>query len=340
MEFRDYYKVLGVSRDADEKAIKSAYHKLARKYHPDVNKADPQAEEKFKEINEAYEVLKDPEKRQKYDRWGKDWERYRDAETSGATTGAGANWTDFSDWFSGNRRTTTQGEQQTSTGSFSDFFETLFGDTIGRTSGRRRTQPQPQRGQDYEHPIQVKLREAYNGTKRNIDVQIEERCPTCGGTGVNGTGVCPNCFGSGRVERKKTLEVKIPAGVHDGSRVRMAGQGSPGVAGGPAGDIYLLIHVAPDPRFEIDGQNLRTEVEVPLYTALLGGEVPVQAIDRQVSLTIPPETQNGQLFRLRGLGMPSLKGGKKGDLLAKVKVVLPSKLGSEERELFERLREA
>lgn len=336
MEFRDYYKVLGVSRDADEKTIKSAYRKLARKYHPDVNTADANAEDRLKEINEAYEVLKDPEKRAKYDRFGADWERYREAETAGA--GTQPNWTDFSDWFSGGRGQRTESQRQTTGGGFSDFFDTLFGETIGRTQNRRRTQP-PQRGQDYEYPIDVRLRDAYRGETRRFDIQIQERCPTCGGTGLNGHGLCPTCGGEGYLHRTKTLEVKIPAGVRNGSRIRMAGQGAPGVNGGPNGDIYLLVKLLPDPHFEIDGDNLRTEVEVPLYTAILGGEAIVRTLDSSVALTIPPETQNGRVFRLRGLGMPSLKTGKRGDLLARVKVTLPTKLSTEERNLFKQLSE-
>lgn len=336
MEFKDYYKTLGVSRDADEKEIKSAYRKLARKYHPDVNKGDKNAEERFKEINEAYQVLSDPEKRAKYDRFGADWERYQEAEKAG--TGAG--WTDFSDWFTGGRRTggTRYERRESGTGSFSDFFETLFGDTLGRA--RTRTQAQPQRGQDYEYPIKVTLRDAYHGTTRRFDVQIQERCPTCGGTGLNGQGFCPTCGGSGSISRSKTLEVKIPAGIRDGSRIRVAGQGAPGINGGPNGDIYLRVSIVPDARFQVEGKNLRTEVEVPLYTAILGGEVVVHTLDNPVVLTIPPETQNGRVFRLRGKGMPDLKGGAPGDLLARVKVVLPTGLTAEERQLFERLREA
>ena len=334
MEFKDYYKILGVPRDADEKTIKSAYRKLARKYHPDVNKGDASAEERFKEINEAYQVLSDPEKRAKYDRFGADWERYQQAETAG--TGTGSGWTDFSDWFTGGRW--SGGTRQSSESPFSDFFETLFGDTIGRA--RSRVRQQPQRGQDYEYPITISLRDAYHGTTRRFEVQIQERCPTCGGTGLNGQGFCPTCGGSGTLSRTKTLEVKIPAGVRDGSRIRVAGQGGPGVNGGPNGDIYLLVSLAPHPRFQVDGLNLRTEVEVPLYTAILGGEVMVPTLDNPVVLTIPPETQNGRVFRLRGKGMPALKGGGKGDLLARVKVVLPTGLSDEERRLFERLRDA
>ena len=340
MEFKDYYKILGVPRDADEKTIKAAYRRLARKYHPDVNKGDPKAEDKFKEINEAYEVLKDPEKRARYDQFGADWERYQQA------AGARAETTDFFEWLFGSRPgAETRSERRERAGQgFSDFFDLLFGEfgeTFSRTGTRerRRVRQRPQRGQDYEHPIEVSLREAYHGATRRLDVKIDERCPACGGSGLNGRGICMTCQGTGFVSRSKTLEVKIPPGVRDGSRIRIAGQGGPGIDGGPPGDLYLRVVLLPDPRFELDGDNLRTEVEVPLYTALLGGEVVVPTLDRPVVLRIPPETQNGQVFRLRGKGMPSLKGDQHGDLLVRVKVVLPTKLTPEERQLFERLRE-
>jgi molecular chaperone DnaJ len=336
MEFKDYYQVLGVPRDADEKQIKSAYRKMARKYHPDANTGEANAEERFKEVNEAYEVLKDPAKRAKYDRFGADWQRYQQAEEAGYAAGP----EDFASWFSGSPGgQRVHYEYRTSGDSgFSDFFETLFGDAFGgRTTTRERVRTQPQRGQDYEYPVEIPLRDAYHGTTRRFDIQIQERCPTCGGTGMNGRGFCDRCGGAGTMPRSKTLEVQIPAGVRTGSRVRVAGQGAPGVGGGPAGDIYLRVTVKPDRRFEIDGSNLRTEVEVPLHTAILGGEAVVPTVDGSVSLTIPPETQNGQVFRLRGKGMPSLSGGQQGDLLARVKVQLPTNLSDEERGLFRKL---
>jgi molecular chaperone DnaJ len=340
MEFKDYYQVLGIPRDADEKAIKAAYRKLARKYHPDVATSQPDAEERFKEVNEAYEVLRDADKRSKYDRFGRDWERYRQAEQAGA--GAGAY--DFGSWFAGKSggpeftyeyRTTDGGGS-----GFSDFFETLFGDAFGRTrtTTRERPRARPQRGQDYEYPITISLRDAYHGTTRRFDVSIQERCSTCGGTGMNGSGFCLTCGGAGTLPRQKTIEVKIPAGVRDGSRVRVAGQGAPGINGGPNGDIYLLVSVKKDPRFELDGDNIRIDVEVPLYTALLGGEARVETLDRPLELTIPPETQNGRVFRLRGKGMPHFKGSGRGDLLARVKVVLPTELSDDEQDLFRQLQ--
>ena len=333
MEFKDYYKILGVPRDADQETIRKAYLRLARKYHPDVNKS-PDAEEKFKEINEAYEVLRDPEKRARYDRFGADWERYQQAAGTQGTT------TDFEEWFFGTRGRAQRERRRTS--DFSDFFDLLFGDLgdfFGTTGERIRTRARPERGQDYEHPIEVTLREAYHGATRRIDVKIDERCPACNGTGLNGRGICHVCGGSGSVTRTKTLEVKIPAGVRDGSRIRIAAQGGPGVNGGPPGDLYLRVHLLPDPQFTLEGDHVRTEVEVPLYTAILGGEVAVPTLDRPVVLRIPPGTQNGQVFRLRGKGMPSLRTGQRGDLLAKVKVILPTDLTEEERRLFDRLRE-
>lgn len=336
MQFKDYYQILGVPRDADEKAIKSAYRKKARQLHPDVNKTDALAEEKFKDLNEAYEVLKDPEKRSRYNQYGADWERYQQTATSGTTTSSG----DFSDWFSGGTGRGTRYEQRTGDGSgFSDFFETLFGDTFGRTTTRRRAKPQPQRGQDYEYALEIGLHEAYAGTTRRFDVQLQERCETCNGTGLNGNGVCSVCGGDGYVRRTKTLEVKVPAGVRTGSKVRVTGQGAPGVAGGPSGDIYLNITIKPDRRFELDGNNLRTDVDVPLYTAILGGEVRIPTMDGPVELRIPKGTQNGQLFRLRGKGMPSLNSKERGDLLARMKVQLPTKLSEHEERLFEELRD-
>jgi molecular chaperone DnaJ len=337
MEFKDYYQVLGISRDADEKQIKSAYRKLARKYHPDANTGAPDAEERFKEINEAYEVLKDQEKRSKYDRFGADWERFQHAENGGQPTPD-----DFASWFAGGPGGgRVHYEYRTTGGSgFSDFFETLFGDSHGgRTATRDRIRSQPQRGQDFEYPVEISLRDAYHGTSRRFDVQIQERCPSCAGSGMNGSGFCGTCGGSGTVPRNRTIEVQIPAGVRTGSRVRVAGQGSPGVNGGPNGDIYLRITVRPDKRFTVEGNNVRTDVSVPLYTCILGGEVRVPTIDGSVALTIPPGTQNGQVFRLRGKGMEPAKGGARGDLLARVKVQLPTDLSDNERELFEQLQQ-
>lgn len=334
MEFKDYYQILGVPRTASEADIKKAYRKKAREYHPDVNKAAG-AEERFKELNEAYEVLKDKDKRQRYDRFGADWERYQQAETAST---AGGN---FDEWFKGYTGEPEYQRQTGGRGGFSDFFENLFGgagETVGGTTTRRRARA-PRRGQDYEYPIDVSLTDAYHGTTRRFDVTVEERCEVCGGAGMNGHGFCENCNGAGFLPRTKTLEVKIPAGVRSGSRVRMGGQGGPGANGGAAGDIILVVNIKSNPNFELDGDNIRTSVDVPLYTAMLGGDVRVHTLDKPVELHIPAETQNSQVFRLRGKGMPTLKGDHRGDMLVRVNVRLPRHLNEEQRKLFEELRQ-
>lgn len=307
VEFRDYYKILGVSREADEKEIKRAYRRLARKTHPDVNPGDPSTEERFKEVTEAYEVLSDPEKRSKYDRFGAAW---RNTERAGTSEGF--------DWSSWTQPTGGRGAQYTyataegleelfGRSGFSDFFETLFGGGGGvRRSGPTRAR----RGRDLEQPVQISLYEAYAGAKRLID--------------KNG----------------RRLEVTIPPGVKTGSRVRMAGAGVEGTAGGGAGDLFLVVEVAPDPRFRRTGDDLTSELDVPLATAILGGEVRVPTLAGDVQLKIAPETQNGRRIRLAGQGMPKLKNPtERGDLYLTVQVQLPAGLTDEERRLFERLRE-
>jgi len=262
MQFQDYYSLLGVGRTASEAEIKKAYREKARKLHPDVNKATD-AEEKFKAVNEAYQVLSDAEKRSRYDQFGADWERYQ--ASSGAAPGAG----DFSQWFTqqtggpGNIRY----EYRTSGGEgFSDFFETLFGSQAGRQRRRART---PRRGEDHEYTVEVPLREAFSGTTRTFEIQIPESCLECNGTGVTHGQICLVCEGTGTVSRRSRIEVSIPAGIREGQRVRVAGKGSPGVDGGSPGDIYLRVKVLPDAQFSLDGNDLRAEVDVPLYTAVL-----------------------------------------------------------------------
>lgn len=340
MDYKDYYTILGVPRNASEKEIKSAYRKKARQLHPDVNKSGS-AESDFKALNEAFEVLKDADKRQRYDRFGADWERYQQAEAAGSS---GVNFDDFFRGYAGGPEYEYQQQHQTGAhgGGFSDFFENLFGgggvgDRFGGTATRQRARA-PRRGQDHEYPIEITLEDAYRGTTRRFDVTTEEECESCHGTGLSGRGVCSTCGGAGHLPKVKTLEVKIPAGVRIGSRVRMAGQGGPGVAGGQPGDIILVVNIKPHPRYELDGDNLRTSVDVPLYVALLGGDVRVQTLDGPVELHIPAGTQNGQVFRLRGKGMPALTGDRRGDLMAKVNIQLPRTLNDRERTLFEELR--
>jgi len=315
MEFRDYYKTLGVSKSASDKDIKSAYRKLARKYHPDVNPGDKSAEERFKEVAEAYEVLSDPDKRRRYDELGADWERYSKA---GAGTGAGAGWPPggFGRTQPGYKRTTfTFGNL--SDADFSDFFKQFFGgfDIDGGIFGQRIRQPEaaqrrPAR-RDIEHEIEIGLEEAYRGSERSLEL------------------IDPD--GS-----RRRIAVTVPAGIRDGSKLRVAGEGTGRT--GARGDLYLKVSIRPHPRFELRGNDLRTVVDVPAAVAALGGEVAAPTLDgASVSLTIPAETQNGRVLRLRGLGMPSVRGKDRGDLLVEVSLTIPKGLTDRERELFREL---
>lgn len=306
MEVKDYYETLGVKRNASEKEIKKAYRRLARQYHPDTNPDDPNASDKFKEINEAYEVLSDSEKRSKYDQFGHAWNQYQ--QTGG---GGGFNWGAWSPGGGGQgqgsyTRVDNIEDLFGGGGGFSDFFETLFG---GRRGGSQAGYA-PRKGQDIEQQIQVTLYEAYHGSTRRM------------------------------IKEGRELDVKIPRGVKTGSRIRLSGEGMAGLAGGAAGDLYLVVDVLDNETFSRRGDHLYTQVDVPLYTAVLGGMVAVQTMDGTVQLTIPPETDNGRKFRLSGKGMPKLKTPDKlGDLYVTVNIKLPHNLSSEERELFEQLRD-
>lgn len=320
MEYKDYYDILGVSKNATEDEIKKAYRKLARKHHPDVNPGDPMAGEKFKDINEAQEVLLDPEKRKLYDRFGSQWEQYQRA-------GGQAQDFDWSQWQRqpGGQRATYRSvspeefeELFGAQGGFSDFFENLFGGHMGgrRTrddfGGFAQQQARPRRGRDQEHTIEITLEEAFQGTTRTLEW-----------------------------EDGRKIEAKVPRGVKTGSRVRLSGQGGAGSGDGQSGDLYLNVKVQPHDRFQREGDDLKTTVPVDLYTAVLGGQIPVSSLGRTVNLTIPPETDNGKQFRLRGLGMPNLRNpNKRGDLYAVVSIQIPHNLGEDEKELFKQLREA
>jgi len=309
MEYKDYYKILGVDRNADEKEIKRAYRKLARQFHPDVNPGDKRAEERFKEINEAYEVLSDPEKRTKYDQLGASWQQGGDPShfdwsqwTTGAPGGVRFEWSgDLGDLFGGGGADV-----------FSDFFRAIFGDMGLRTGGAqdlfRSASRRAARGQDLEANVEITLEEAYHGTTRVLERDGHR------------------------------IQVKIPPGARSGSKVRVAGKGAPGSGGQPPGDLYLNITVEPHPVFKREDDNLRCTVDVDLYTAVLGGEVRVPTLDGDVALKIPAGTSSGKTFRLRGKGMPNpRKPQQYGDLLATVQVQVPQKLNSRERELFQEL---
>ena len=340
MDYKDYYKVLGVQRGASADDIKKAFRKLARKYHPDVNPGDKKAEEKFKEINEAYEVLSDSDKRQKYDTLGPNWQEQFGPNFSG-------NGTRRSYSYSGGTRGGPSFDSFDPSGAgFSDFFEALFGRTAaggarpgtGTMGGMRSEDIRRRAGDSIEQPVEVTLQEAYNGASRTFNIQSTEVCPTCHGTGeVNGK-VCTTCGGQGMLPKNKRIQVKIPAGVDNGSKIRVAGEGQPGIGGGPRGDLYLVISVKLDETFERKGDDLHTNVDVELVKAMLGGQVAVPTPDgRKLLLTIPSETQNGRQFRLTGKGMPHLRGEGSGNLYAHVNVMLPMHLSQEERELFEQL---
>jgi molecular chaperone DnaJ len=323
MAGKDYYQILGVSKNASEKEIKQAYRRLARKHHPDLNPGDKSAEARFKEINAAYEVLSNPEKRKKYDQFGDQWEHAEQFAKAGGRGGV--------QWNFGQGGTAFE---YGDVGDFGDIFSSLFGDARAGSRVRRG----PQRGQDIESPIEVSLEEAYHGSTRVIQLQGQEPCTACGGTGRVGNRVCTICSGTGVKVTPRRLEVKIPAGVKEGSRIRIAGEGVPGRAGGSKGDLYLVVKVLPHTFFERKGDDLYTDVSVPLATAILGGEIILPTLNGNLSLKIPPETQNGKVFRLAGKGMPQLGNANHGNLFAKVKVVLPTNLTEEERKLFERLR--
>jgi len=325
----DFYKILGVARTASEKEIRSAYRKLARKHHPDVNPGDKAAESKFKEINVAYEVLSDAEKRKKYDKYGDNWEHADQIEEMQRQRGA--------------RFSRGNGDVHFETGDLNDLGDlgSVFGSFFGRGGGTGfRGRQTSRRGGDAQQPVEVTLEEAYHGTARTLEMLTQEACGTCGGAGQVAGATCHVCGGYGEIQRPRRLEVKIPAGVATGSKVRIAGEGQPGIGGGKKGDLLLVVTVRPHPRFERKGDDLYEDVDVPLTTAVLGGEVEVRTMTAKVMLKVPPLTQNGKTFKLGGLGMPRMKGGDKGDLFARVRVRLPEQLDEKQKQLFEELSAA
>jgi curved DNA-binding protein len=321
MEFKDYYATLGVPKSASDKELKQAFRKLARKHHPDVNPGDKAAETRFKELNEAYEVLGDPVKRKKYDELGANWRMYEQAQQQGAGNPFAGAWNVNTGGGSGGAsgfHTMSPEEMQDLFGDsnpFSDFFTTFFGGGFGEEPGRRggRARPRQRKGRDIEHELELTLEDAYQGSTRRLALKHDGHA--------------------------RTVDVRIPAGVSDGSRVRVAGEGEQGAGGAGAGDLYLRIILAPHPVFERKGRDIYVKVPVQVTAAVLGGEAEVPTLaGKAVRLKIPPLTQNGQMFRLKGYGMPTVgKPAERGDAYARVEVQLPTDLTPAEREHYEAL---
>jgi DnaJ-class molecular chaperone len=323
VKFKDYYEVLGVSKTATEDEIKKAYRKLARKHHPDVNPGDKSAEEKFKEINEAYEVLSDADKRKRYDQLGPNWKAGADFTPPPGWEGARVEFGDIGDIFGGGR-----GQS-----GFSDFFESLFGGRRTARAGAGFRMP----GQDVEAEIALALEEAHRGITRNINFQATEPCPECKGTGSKDNTVCPTCRGAGAIRRPKSFDVTIPAGVRNGSVIRLAEQGQPGTNGASAGDLFLRVRIEPHRLFSIVGSD-DVEIELPVapWEAALGAKITVPTLEEPVEMKIPPGAQGGQRLRLRGQGL-NRRGGGRGDQYVRLKIVIPPSLTAKEKELFEKL---
>jgi molecular chaperone DnaJ len=330
MNYKDYYAILGVPKNAAEKDVKSAYRKLARKWHPDANPDNAKAaEEKFKEISEAYEVLGDPEKRKKYDVLGSNWQQAaRQAEQQRQYRSARFGDQDFGFDFGG------AGTGGAGPSGFSDFFDMFFSGI-----GRRHTQTAgfPQRGQDLETTIELTLRDVYDGGKKAVSLQIEDTCPRCNGTGTDGGRLCPQCSGTGHVLVTKKFEVTIPKGIGDGQRIRLAAQGGMGRAGAPNGDLYLIVKLLDDSTYKRKGDDLYVDLPVSIYDLVLGGEVKVPTMAGQVAMTIPEGTQNNRLLRLSGKGLPKVKGGGAGDQYVRLVGQLPQSLDEKEKKLFKEL---
>lgn len=300
MEYKDYYKTLEVDKSASQQDIKKQYKKLARKYHPDVNPGNKEAEEKFKAINEANEVLSDPEKRKKYDTLGADWQRYEQA--------GGAGGFDWSQYAQGGGRRQRHSQADFGQGDFSDFFSSIFGDMGGGGGRGGRRSSMAFKGQDYSAELGLSLEEAYMGVQKTITVQ------------------------------GKNLRISIKPGVEDGQTIRLKGSGGPGPNGGENGDLYITLRVTPDPRFTRQGHDLYVDTPVPVYQAALGGETLVSYPGGQLKIKIKPGTQNGTLLRLKGKGFPVYKHpDHHGDLLVRISLQLPEHLTDQEKELFRQL---
>jgi DnaJ-class molecular chaperone len=332
---KDYYEVLGVKRDASDDDIKKAYRKLARKFHPDLNPGDKAAEEQFKRVQAAYDVLANPEDRKLYDQYGENWRAvkagagapppgWEQAQRAGGPRQGGPEpGFDFGDFdFGGFRSAGGEGF---------DIFEEIFS-----RAGRGRA-PRRGRGRDVEAELELSLEEAHRGGRRSLQMQTAQACPTCNGSGVKDGKTCNTCGGAGEVLRPKNIEVNIPAGVRDGSTIRLPGQGGAGTNGSEPGDLYLHIRLRPHPLFRVNGDDLEVELRIAPWEAVLGTKVEAPTIEGKVELTIPPGTNTGQRLRLRGQGLNKRKGGR-GDEYVRMKIVVPKEVSAEDRRLYEELQ--
>jgi len=329
VQYQDYYQILGVERNADPKQIKAAYRKLARKWHPDLHtgKKKEQAEEKFKQINEAYEVLSDPDKRAKYDRLGSNW---RAGDQFTPPPGSEGFYT-----------YTTTDFDPADLGGFSSFFEVLFGGARRNRQARNdfgAYYDRPMRGEDVQSQIDITLGEALHGGTRSFTISSASACPECRGQGFTEQGFCPRCGGTGSVPEHKTLQVNIPAGVYQGSRIRLKGQGGAGVNGGPRGDLHLKVNILPHPLFKVQESDVETELTITPEQAVLGDKLTVPTLEGNITMTVPAGSHNGRRMRIKGKGLPK-KDGTRGDQYVRIKIDIPRDLSDEERELYRRLQE-
>ncbi len=332
---RDYYEVLGVPRNASDEEIKRAYRRAAMKYHPDRNKGDKQAEQLFKEINEAYEVLSDPDKRAKYDKYGHHWKQAEAYEAAGIDPHAGVRWSTGP----GGYRVYVDGDIPDSFGGFDfDDFGSLFGH-VGRGRTATAGRPRPQRGRDIAGELHLTLREAYHGCSKMVQVQVPEACPDCSGAGHANGRLCRGCNGGGEILRRRQIEVKVPAGVRDGTRVRLSGQGMAGTGGGASGDLFITIRLRPHPVFRVIGSDVELDLPVAPWELALGATVDVPTLTGTASVKIPPNTPNGRVIRLRGLGWPT-RDGKRGNLLVRLVAAVPPATTAAQREAYRHLAES
>lgn len=342
---QDYYELLGVPRSASQEEIKRAYRKQAIKYHPDRNKGNKQAEERFKLINDAYQVLSDPKRRKFYDKYGSEWKQAEAAEKAGLHPdqvwgGVGAGRGGYT-YQQGPRE--WHGHVSGMEGiDLEDLFGGIFDRFRGGTAqaepwgGRRRAATEPTRGQDAQGEVRLTLSEAYHGTKKDISLQVQEVCPECGGTGRKGRRLCPTCQGAGSLMRSRHITVKVPAGVKEGSRIRLAGQGSPGVMGAPAGDLFITVRLQPHPVFTLKGEDLHVNLPVTPWEVALGAKVEVPTPTGIVEMTVPAGSKGGQTLRLRGRGWPR-RGDGHGDLYVHLAVTVPPATDEAQRQAYEQL---